>query len=130
MRALVTGASGYLGSRLVAALAARGDVDEVVDVDVAPPRAPLPRVRFERRSVTDGLSDLFRGVDVALHLVWTVNPLRDRHDFQYSAEKREAEGMFRRFAGSGRERCSRSPGRWWWSAPTSPTSSSAPCPRP
>ncbi len=153
MRAVVTGGSGYIGSRLLAALAARPDVDEVVDVDLRPPPREIPKVRFAARSVTEDLTELLRGADLAMHLAWTVDPLRNarrqreiciggtrrfleacaaagvrrvffmssataygahpahgepldesaplrpRHHFQYSAEKREAEGMFRRFAG-------------------------------
>lgn len=152
MRALITGGSGYIGSRVAALLAAREDVDEVIDVDVKPPASPHPKVRWVRRSVTEDLRDAFEGVDVALHLAWVVDPMRDglaqraiciggtqrfldashatgvahvlfvssataygaspahsppvdeseplkdRHHMQYSAEKREAEGLFVRFA--------------------------------
>lgn len=156
MRILVTGGSGYIGSRLIQALAARADVEEVIDVDLRPPPAAGPKTRFVERSVTEDLRDLFtdpaRRVDVALHLAWVVDPIHDadaqrgvciggtkrlleacdagsvrhllfvssgtaygapprdetplaedapldeRHHFQYSAEKREAEGLFQEFA--------------------------------
>jgi UDP-glucose 4-epimerase len=161
VRVLVTGGSGYIGTRLMETLAARDHVEEIVDVDVRPPRQPLPKVRHVPRSVTEDLRDVFadgaRPIDVAMHLAWTVDPLRDtarqrsiciggserflegcaagsvkhvffvssataygahpahaapldeseplkdRHHFQYSAEKREAEGLFRRFAEAHRE---------------------------
>lgn len=155
LQVLVTGGSGYLGQGLLRALAAREDVEAVVDVDLRPPAAALPKVRFVQRSVTEDLTDLFTGpapVDVAVHLAWVVNPMRDEaaqraiclggtarflaacaaagvkqvlfcssataygahpahdrpldegaelrpgHHFQYSREKREAEGLVREFA--------------------------------
>lgn len=151
MRVLVTGGSGYIGAGVMAALCARPEVDEVIDVDLRPPRAAPPSVRYVGRSVTEDLRDLFAGVDVALHLAWALDPLDDaarqraiciggtqrfleacaharvrqvffmssisayganpaharpvdeseplkeRWHFQYSAEKREAEGLVARF---------------------------------
>ncbi len=137
-------------------LAARSDVEEIVDVDLKPPPRKIDKVRYVSRSVTEDLRDLYtdraRSVDVAMHLAWVFDPLRDsrrqrdiciggshrfldgcvagdvKHVFfmssatayganpshttlldeeeplldgyhlQYSAEKREAEGLFRRFA--------------------------------
>ena len=156
MRVLVTGGSGYIGSHLMAALAGRPQVEEIVDLDLNPPRQKIPKVRHVQRSISEDLRDVFtdpqRPVDVAMHLAWLVDPLRDagrqraiciggserflegcaagnvrhvffmssatayganpahrapldeseplkeRYHFQYSAEKREAEGLFQRFA--------------------------------
>ena len=87
MRLLVTGGSGYIGSRFMEAMAARSEVEEIVDLDIRPPRDSGDKVRYVERSVTEDLTDLFtdteRPIDVAMHLAWNVDALRD------SAQQRE-----------------------------------------
>jgi UDP-glucose 4-epimerase len=77
VRVLVTGGSGYLGSRYLAAFAADPDVEEVVNVDVRPLGAAIPKTRTVLRSVTEDLADVMTGVDVVVHNVWVLDPLRD-----------------------------------------------------
>ena len=81
MRLLITGGSGYIGSCFIAAMAARDEVEEILDLDLRPPRVPVAKVRYVERSVTEDLTDLFtdseRPIDVAMHLAWNVDALRD-----------------------------------------------------
>ncbi len=81
MRLLITGGSGYIGSRFMEAMAAHSEVEEIVDVDIERPVDALDKVRYVERSVTEDLTDLFtdseRPIDVAMHLAWNVDALRD-----------------------------------------------------
>ncbi len=81
MRLLITGGSGYIGTCFMAAMAARPEVEEIVDLDIRAPQGSSDKVRFVERSVTEDLRDLFtdpeRPIDVAMHLAWNVDALRD-----------------------------------------------------
>jgi UDP-glucose 4-epimerase len=82
MRYLITGGSGYIGTRLVELLAGREDTEKIVIADVVPPRGGYrPNTEFERVDVRD------RGVvhsalqranpDVLVHLAFILNPSHD-----------------------------------------------------
>lgn len=76
----VTGASGYLGSRLCEALAARGGT-RVVGIDVVAPRRPAPFVHSLRLDLCDPrLPDLLlaEGVRSVVHFAAIFEPIRDR----------------------------------------------------
>lgn len=75
----VTGVSGYLGSRVGAALAADPDVDCVVGIDVvAPPAAFADVVEFHELDVRDPeLGKFLTGADAVVHLAFVVDPMRD-----------------------------------------------------
>ena len=57
VRYLITGGSGYIGSRLTEILAARDDVEEIVDLDVRPPASPQAKTEFVRGDVRDAGGD-------------------------------------------------------------------------
>jgi len=77
MRILITGGSGYIGSRIVERLAERESVEQVINVDVKPPPLRHGKLRHVGRSVDEDLRDLFTDgrIDIALHLAWVVDPM-------------------------------------------------------
>ena len=53
MRYLITGGSGYIGTRLVDRLSRREDTESIVICDVAAPRTFVPKTEFQKIDVRD-----------------------------------------------------------------------------
>jgi UDP-glucose 4-epimerase len=71
VRVAVTGARGFLGRPIVAALACDERVEEVVAIDLRPPGGPIARVRQIRRDTRDPrLRRDLAGVDALMHLAF------------------------------------------------------------
>ncbi|MCJ7838340.1 MAG: SDR family oxidoreductase [Burkholderiales bacterium] len=93
-RVLVTGAAGYLGSQLIAALAADGahKPAELVAMDVreVPPEERLPDVIYETADIrAPGMGGLLErhAIDTVVHLASIVTPGKDsRREFEYSVD--------------------------------------------
>ena len=81
MRYVITGGSGYIGTRLVDLLSRRGDSERIVICDLVPPRGYKPKTEFERLDVRDRAavrSVLERSeADVLVHLAFILNPSHD-----------------------------------------------------
>jgi UDP-glucose 4-epimerase len=81
VRYLITGGSGYIGSRLVARLGALPDTERIVIADVRAPRSYRPKTEFQSCDVRDRarvreLLDRERP-DALVHLAFILNPLHD-----------------------------------------------------
>jgi UDP-glucose 4-epimerase len=81
VRYLITGGSGYIGSRLVDHLAARPETDAIVIADVRAPGSFRPKTTFASLDVRDKravreLLELERP-DCVLHLAFLLNPIHD-----------------------------------------------------
>src|SRR4051812_39916693 len=90
MRYLITGGSGYIGTRLVNQLSRREDTERIVICDVAPPKGGyLPKTEFEQVDVRDRVA--VRSVmerarpDVVVHLAFILNPSHDE-GFMYEVD--------------------------------------------
>jgi len=82
MRYVVTGGSGYIGSRLVDLLARREDTERIVICDLVPPRGGyVPGTEFERVDVRDrgGVRATLERArpDALVHLAFVLNPSHD-----------------------------------------------------
>jgi UDP-glucose 4-epimerase len=81
VRYLITGGSGYIGSRLTEILAARDETDVIVNVDLRPPAFAHDKAEFVRGDVRDqaAIGELLERerVDALVHLAFLLNPIRD-----------------------------------------------------
>lgn len=80
----VTGAAGYIGSRLIADLAADPSIERVLAFDLRPPARPLPpKVIFDPIDVRDpAMEARLVGVDVLVHLAFIMDPIQDESEMR------------------------------------------------
>jgi UDP-glucose 4-epimerase len=78
MRVVVLGATGNVGTSLLAALADEPGVDSVLGVARRLPGLQYPKTDWAEADVSSSeLAPLFRGADVVIHLAWLIQPGRD-----------------------------------------------------
>ena len=81
MRYLITGGSGYIGSRLVRHLTEREDTERVAIADVRPPHGFQPKTEFHQLDVRDraAAKQVIEAVrpDALVHLAFILNPIHD-----------------------------------------------------
>jgi UDP-glucose 4-epimerase len=81
VRYLITGGSGYIGSRLVERLASQEDTERILICDVRPPTVYRPGVAYRSLDVRDAAA--VRSAvseerpDVVVHLAFILNPVHD-----------------------------------------------------
>jgi nucleoside-diphosphate-sugar epimerase len=78
MRIVVTGATGNVGTSVVAALASDPRVREIVGIARRRPRLERPGTTWVAADIVNApLTELFRGADAVVHLAWLIQPSRD-----------------------------------------------------
>jgi UDP-glucose 4-epimerase len=107
-RVLVTGAAGYLGSQLLAALAAgacRPALLVAMDVREVPPRERLAGVAYETADIrTPDLAALLErhAIDTVVHLASIVTPGKhSTREFEYSVDVLGTENLLRACVAAG-----------------------------
>lgn len=83
MRVVVVGATGNVGTSLVAALAAEPRVTEIVGLARRVPQWRVGGTRWVRCDITrDALEGHFAGADAVVHLAWAIQPSRDERELE------------------------------------------------
>src|SRR5215216_6932408 len=79
MRTAVVGASGNVGTSVVAALAADPDVESILGLARRRPELEVPRTEWATADVAeDDLVPHFEGADAVVHLAWAIQPSHDQ----------------------------------------------------
>jgi UDP-glucose 4-epimerase len=77
-RVVVVGASGNVGTSVLAALAAEPTIEQIVGLARRLPDVERPKVRWAQADVTASeLASHFAGADAVIHLAWAIQPSRD-----------------------------------------------------
>jgi UDP-glucose 4-epimerase len=75
MRVVVTGATGNVGSSVVAALSSDDRVESVIGVARRLPEARLPKVEWRKADIRRSqLGPIFTGAHAVIHLAWLIQP--------------------------------------------------------
>jgi UDP-glucose 4-epimerase len=78
MRVVVTGATGNVGTSVLAALAREPGVSEIVGLARRLPKIERPKVSWVEADVTTTpLAPIFEGADAIVHLAWAIQPSHD-----------------------------------------------------
>ena len=101
MRVVVVGASGNIGTSLLASLAAETAVSSVLGVCRRRPGAEFPKSEWRAADVSSSpLEPLFEGADAVVHLAWLIQPARDRR-LTYAVNVQGSARVFRAAAAAG-----------------------------
>ncbi|HEX2051637.1 MAG TPA: NAD-dependent epimerase/dehydratase family protein [Actinomycetota bacterium] len=78
MRVVVVGATGNVGTSLVASLASDARVDSIVGLARRVPELRVPKTEWRAADVSrSDLVEPLRGADAVVHLAWLIQPSRD-----------------------------------------------------
>ncbi len=79
MRVLVTGATGYIGGKLVKTLCNKDWVDAVVATDIKAPGKAVCGCTFYKRDIRDNMDDIFEKeqIDTVVHAAYVLAPIHD-----------------------------------------------------
>jgi UDP-glucose 4-epimerase len=99
MRVVVIGATGNIGTSVLAALTADPQVSSIVAVARRPAESADPKVEWSARDVThDDLDHLMEGADAVICLPWLIQPSRDLETVRAT----NVDGSRRVFEAAGR----------------------------
>lgn len=84
MKYLVTGASGYIGGKVIEGLARKEGVEEIVGIDVKAPAFHFPNCRFEPRDIRAPLDLLFdkEKFDAVIHTAFILPPIHSKQQME------------------------------------------------
>ncbi len=80
MRILITGAAGYIGTKLLLSLSEKNAVEVIVGLDVKEPGMSSEKFIFYKRDVRQPVDDIIKkhSIDTVIHAAFVLPPLHDK----------------------------------------------------
>jgi UDP-glucose 4-epimerase len=104
VRYLITGGSGYIGSRLTDELSGREETEKIIDVDLRPPPRAWPKTEFVKADIRDRrkMHEVMERneIDALLHFAFVLNPIRDE-DRMYDIDVNGTQAVLQAAADAG-----------------------------
>jgi len=104
VRYLITGGSGFIGSKFIEELSGRDETDLIVNFDVKPPATQAPNTEFVRGDVRDfaSMRELMERKQITslVHLAFLLNPIHDEY-LMYDIDINGTERVLRAAAETG-----------------------------
>ncbi len=77
----ITGASGYIGNKIALFLSQKDEIENIVGIDIKPPKKSISKFRFYKRDVRDNIDDILtdNGIDTMIHTAYIVTPIHNKH---------------------------------------------------
>ncbi len=103
MRYVVTGGSGYIGSRMIERLVESDDTERIVIADVRPPKGSSSKIEFVECDVSGPkIHSLLRDekADCLIHLAFILNPIHDL-DKMYAVDVNGCQNVLSAAANAG-----------------------------
>jgi nucleoside-diphosphate-sugar epimerase len=83
MKVVVTGATGNVGTSVLAALGREPEVTEIIGLARRLPTVERPKVRWVQADVAHtSLRPIFEGADAVVHLAWAIQPSHDEGEME------------------------------------------------
>jgi UDP-glucose 4-epimerase len=76
----ITGASGYIGSKVALFLSQKDEIENIVGLDINPPKKSIPKFRFYKRDVRDNIDDILidNRIDTMIHTAYVLPPIHNK----------------------------------------------------
>lgn len=76
----ITGASGYIGHKLVQFLPEKDEVSQIVGIDIQAPSMAVNKFRFYQRGVRESVDDILKKYEIntVIHTAFILPPTHDK----------------------------------------------------
>lgn len=81
----ITGASGYIGSKIALFLSQKDEIENIFGLDINPPKKSIPKFRFYKRDVRDNIDDILidNRIDTMIHTAYVLPPIHNKQLMEY-----------------------------------------------